>query len=78
MPDRWQTYGVEFRGGLISNLSPLQHGAAAPGSARVMNNFEPSTEGGYRRIEGFSKYNTNTVTGQGNMLGVVSTRTLPL
>ena len=71
MPDRWQTYGVEFRGGLISNLSPLQHGTAAPGSARVMNNFEPSTEGGYRRIEGFTKYNTNTVTGQGNILGVV-------
>lgn len=71
MPDRWQTYPVEFRGGLISNLSPLQHGAAAPGSARVMNNFEPSTEGGYRRIEGFSKFNTNAVTGQGNILGVV-------
>ena len=71
MPDRWQTYGVEFRGGLVSNLSPLQHGAAAPGSARVMNNFEPSTEGGYRRIEGFSKYNTNAITGQGNVLGVV-------
>jgi len=71
MPDRWQTYGVEFRGGLISNLSPLQHGTAAPGSARVMNNFEPSTEGGYRRIEGFTKYNTNEITGQGNVLGVV-------
>ena len=36
-----------------------------------MNNFEPSTEGGYRRIEGFTKYNTNTITGQGNVLGVV-------
>ena len=31
MPDRWQTYPIEFRGGLISNLSPLQHGSAAPG-----------------------------------------------
>ncbi len=71
MPDRWQTYGIEFRGGLISNLSPLQHGVAAPGSARVMNNYEPSTQGGYRRIEGFTKYNTNEVTGQGNVLGVV-------
>ena len=71
MPDRWQTYGIEFRGGLISNLSPLQHGVAAPGSARVMNNYEPSTQGGYRRIEGFTKYNTNEVTGEGNVLGVV-------
>ena len=63
MPDRWQTYPVEFKGGLITNLSPLQHGMAAPGSARTLTNFEPSIEGGYRRIEGFSKYNSNAVTG---------------
>ena len=70
MPDRWQTYPVEFRGGLISNLSPLQHGSNAPGSARNLINFEPSTEGGYRRIEGFGKFNSNTVTGQNNILGL--------
>lgn len=70
MPDRWQTYPVEFKGGLISNLSPLQHGAAMPGSARVLNNFEPSIEGGYRRIEGYEKYNTNEVTGENVLLGV--------
>ena len=70
MPDRWQTYPIEFRGGLISNLSPLQHGSAAPGSARNLINFEPSTEGGYRRIEGFTKFNSNVVTGQNNVLGV--------
>ena len=63
MPDRWQTYPLEFKGGLITNLSPLQHGVAAPGSARTLTNFEPSIEGGYRRIEGFSKYNSNAVTG---------------
>jgi len=63
MPDRWQTYPVEFKGGLVTNLSPLQHGMAAPGSARTLTNFEPSIEGGYRRIEGFSKYNSNAVTG---------------
>jgi hypothetical protein len=61
MPDRWQTYAVEFNGGLITNLSPLQHGANAPGSARVLRNFEPSIEGGYRRIEGFDKYDDNLV-----------------
>ena len=70
MPDRLQTYPLEFKGGLITNLSPLQHGAAAPGSARVLTNFEPSTEGGYRRIKGYSKFNSNAVTGTGNMLGV--------
>jgi hypothetical protein len=57
MPDRWQTYAVEFNGGLITNLSPLQHGA----NARVLRNFEPSIEGGYRRIEGFDKYDDNLV-----------------
>lgn len=61
MPDRWQTHAVEFNGGLITNLSPLQHGANAPGSARVLRNFEPSIEGGYRRIEGFDKYDDNLV-----------------
>ena len=74
MPDRLQTYPLEFKGGLITNLSPLQHGAAAPGSARVLTNFEPSIEGGYRRIEGFSKFNTNTVTGTGGLLGLVQFR----
>ena len=74
MPDRLQTYPLEFKGGLITNLSPLQHGAAAPGSARVLTNFEPSIEGGYRRIEGFTKFNTNTVTGTGGLLGLVQFR----
>jgi hypothetical protein len=61
MPDRWQTYPLEFQGGLITNLSPLQHGLKAPGSARVLRNFEPSVEGGYRHIEGFNKYDSNIV-----------------
>ena len=74
MPDRLQTYPLEFKGGLITNLSPLQHGATAPGSARVLTNFEPSIEGGYRRIKGFEKFNTNAVTGTGNLLGVVQFR----
>ena len=66
MPDRWQTYPLEFKGGLITNLSPLQHGTLAPGSARTLTNFEPSIEGGYRRIEGFTKYNSTAVTGTSN------------
>ena len=56
--DAWQTYPVEFRGGLITNLSPLQQGTNAPGSARILRNFEPSVECGYRRIEGFDKYDS--------------------
>lgn len=56
--DGWKTYPVEFKGGLISNLSPLQHGIQAPGSARILRNFEPSTEGGYRRILGYEKFSS--------------------
>ena len=58
MADRWSTYPIEFKGGLITNLSPLQLGINAPGSARILKNYEPSVEGGYRRIEGYEKYDT--------------------
>lgn len=61
MADGLQTYPFEFRGGLISNLSPLQQGTQAPGSARLLKNFEPSTDGGYKRIEGYSKYSSSFV-----------------
>lgn len=68
MADRWQTYAFEFRGGLISSLSPLQHGTQAPGSARVLRNFEPSTEGGYSRINGYEKYDAAFVPPYGEPL----------
>jgi hypothetical protein len=63
--DQLQTYSFEFRGGLVSNLSPLQHGTQLPGSARLLRNFEPSIDGGYRRIEGFDKYSTSFVPAYG-------------
>lgn len=65
MADGLQTYPFEFRGGLISNLSPLQHGTQAPGSARLLKNFEPSTDGGYKRIEGYDKYASSFVPAYG-------------
>ena len=71
MADNWQTYPVEFRGGLVTNLSPIQQGINLPGSARQLRNFEPSVEGGYRRILGYTKYDTNIVTGTGLIRGVV-------
>ena len=61
MPTTRETYPIEFRGGLLSNMSPLQQGINMPGSARVLKNFEPSIEGGYRRIEGYSKYDDNII-----------------
>lgn len=66
MADRWTTYPFEFRGGLITNLSPLQHGIQLPGSARILRNFEPSIEGGYRRIDGFDKYDSSIVPAYGD------------
>ena len=61
MPTTRETYPIEFRGGLITNMSPLQQGINMPGSARILRNFEPSIEGGYRRIEGFDKYDSNII-----------------
>lgn len=66
--DGWQTYPFEFRGGLISNLSPLQQGIQAPGSARLLKNFEPSVDGGYRRIEGYDKYSATPIPAYGEPL----------
>lgn len=66
MADAWQTYAFEFKGGLVSNLSPLQHGTQLPGSARELKNFEPSVTGGYRRISGYNKYDNTNVPSFGS------------
>jgi hypothetical protein len=68
MPTGWQTFPVEFKGGLVTNISPLQQGLNMPGSARQLTNFEPSVEGGYRRILGYSKYSTSFVPPYGEVL----------
>jgi hypothetical protein len=70
MPDRWQTHSFEFKGGLITNLSPYQQGFQAPGSARILRNFEPSIFGGYTRIEGFEKFDTNALSNTGVVRGI--------
>ena len=68
MPTAWQTYPVEMKGGLVTNISPLQQGVTLPGSARSLVNFEPSIEGGYRRIEGYTKYDDDYVPPYGEPL----------
>jgi hypothetical protein len=45
MPDRWTTNAFELKGGLITNLSPLQHGIGAPGSARILTQLRTGTIG---------------------------------
>ena len=61
MPTTRQTYAIEFNGGLVTNMSPLQQGINLPGSARILRNFEPSIEGGYKRILGYSKYDSSMI-----------------
>lgn len=68
--DRWQTYPVSFVGGLQTNLSSLQQGMSVPGTAQKLINFEPSIDGGYRRIKGYTKQDTQAVPGTGNIRGL--------
>lgn len=70
MPTQWSTFPIEFRGGLIGNLSPLQQGTNAVGSATVLQNFEPNKEGGYTKVKGFTKFDSTEVTGSGELKGV--------
>lgn len=70
MTSQWETFPVEFRGGLVSNMNPLQQGLAIPGSATILQNFEPSKEGGYKKVLGYEKYISAEVTGSGPILGV--------
>ena len=70
MATQWQTFPIEFRGGLISNLSPIQQGSNAVGSATLLQNFESSKEGGYSKIKGFEKFSTTAVPGSGSILAL--------
>ena len=60
MADLSRTSPATFplQGGLVLNKSTF---AMQPGEALELVNFEPDINGGYRRINGFVKYNTNVV-----------------
>jgi hypothetical protein len=70
MPSQWQTFPIEFKGGLISNMNPLQQGTNMVGSATFLQNFEPSKEGGYKKVLGYEKFVSGAVAGTGPILGV--------
>ena len=70
MPVQWSTFPVEFNGGLISNLTPLQQGVNAVGSATILQNFEVNKEGGYTKLKGYAKFNDTEIPGGGPVLGV--------
>jgi hypothetical protein len=50
-------------GGLVLNVDTLGQGTMMPGSARKLQNFEPAIAGGYRRINGYEKFDTDVVPG---------------
>ena len=70
MAVQWTTFPMEFKGGLISNLTPLQQGTNAVGSATILQNFESDREGGYSKLKGYSKFSTTAVPGTGEVLAM--------
>lgn len=70
MPTTWETFPIEFRGGLISNQSPLQQGINSVGSATLLQNYEPAKQGGYSKLRGYDKAYAAAVSGSGRMLGL--------
>ena len=70
MATQWTTFPMEFKGGLISNLTPLQQGTNAIGSATILQNFESDREGGYSKIQGYNKFSTTEVPGSGEVLAM--------
>ena len=70
MPTQWTTFPMEFKGGLISNLTPLQQGVNAIGSATILQNFESDREGGYSKLKGYSKFSETKVPGGGEVLAM--------
>lgn len=69
MPDNLQVQKVSCSGGLDTARDVLSQGESQPGSATRLINYEPSVNGGYRRISGFTN-SFGTVTGTGKVLGV--------
>ena len=70
MPVQWTTFPMEFKGGLISNLTPLQQGTNAVGSATILQNFESDREGGYSKLKGYSKFSETEIPGTGEVLAM--------
>jgi len=58
---------VNCQGGLILDTGVL---AMPPGACSELQNYEPDINGGYRRLDGYSKYSATELSGAGNVLGV--------
>ena len=58
---------VSLAGGLILDQDDF---SMPPGAAVALQNFEPSIQGGYRRLSGSSKFDSNQVDSSNTILGV--------
>ena len=68
---RSQPFTVACAGGLVNSANAIDL-LRTPGVATELRNFEVSIEGGYRRINGYTKFGTNKPTGSTtNILGVM-------
>ena len=56
-----QPYTVAVNGGLVSSSNVIDL-LKTPGVSKDLRNFEVSTEGGYRRINGYQKFGTTNAT----------------
>lgn len=71
-PNVWESEVVVCKGGLVLNVDALTQGASQQGTAKVLQNYECALEGGYRRINGYTKWDIATVPGDSTtpILGV--------
>ena len=68
---RSQPFTVACAGGLVNSANAIDL-LRTPGVATELRNFEVSIEGGYRRINGYTKFGTNQPTGSTtDILGVM-------
>jgi len=68
--DRFKSFAVSCKGGLMLNTDPLTMATQMPGAATRLINYEASPRGGYRRIGGHEKFDSAAVPGSGNVIGV--------
>jgi len=62
-----EAYNVNCEGGLVLDQSIF---VMKPGEATTLQNFEPDVQGGYAKILGFEKFDTNALSGSGIVLGI--------
>lgn len=80
MADNIQTQKVICQGGLFTSDNNLLLSDTLPGSATKLINYEVSLAGGYRRINGYSKfdatyYNVDDTAAEGPILGLAMYKT---